>query len=358
LKILEICRSYYPSIGGLEQFVSQRTKIYKDLGFEYQILTTTYSTEKIDISYIPKSVIYLSQFTKYNIVPNLRGFNFDGYDLISVNQLGNFLSDFSIIKASVKSKRIILTPHLSFHTQKFNWLKKIHSKILIPFLLKRVSIIICFTDYEIDYWHHSFNIPKEKLVKIPHYFNKEITAENEIDTQDKFILYLGRNYSNKKINLLMKAYHALQNLNYKLYLTISDKELDEELLEVVMSDRRIRLLGQVSEEYKNKLLSICEALVLPSDYEAFGIVLFEASQFKKPILCSSLPVIQEIMDPRGCLFFENNISSIYKSLEKFNSLNENELEKMGRINFENLQKYSFNRVKKLYSSILDSYSIS
>ena len=39
MKLLEIARSYYPSVGGLEKFISDRLKIYKSLGFDYRIYT-------------------------------------------------------------------------------------------------------------------------------------------------------------------------------------------------------------------------------------------------------------------------------------------------------------------------------
>lgn len=50
MKLLEICRSYYPSIGGVEKFVSDRLKIFKSLGIDYQLLTTDYAEKKLDHS--------------------------------------------------------------------------------------------------------------------------------------------------------------------------------------------------------------------------------------------------------------------------------------------------------------------
>ena len=46
MKILELTRSFYPSIGGMEKFVDDRLKIYKSLGYEYKVITTTHSEKK------------------------------------------------------------------------------------------------------------------------------------------------------------------------------------------------------------------------------------------------------------------------------------------------------------------------
>ncbi|MCB9247378.1 MAG: hypothetical protein H6613_01960 [Ignavibacteriales bacterium] len=45
MKILELTRSFYPSIGGMEKFVADRLKIYDSLGYEYEVITTNH-TEK------------------------------------------------------------------------------------------------------------------------------------------------------------------------------------------------------------------------------------------------------------------------------------------------------------------------
>ena len=91
MKILEITRSFYPSVGGLEKFVLQRMKIYKELHVDYHILTSTYSSEKIDNNLNFNNVTILKQFTKYNFVFGLKKKFFNSYDFICINQIGNFL---------------------------------------------------------------------------------------------------------------------------------------------------------------------------------------------------------------------------------------------------------------------------
>ncbi len=353
MKILEIARSFYPSIGGLEKFVLQRTKIYNQLNIDYHILTTTYSSEKIDNNFNYNNVTAFKQFTKYNFVFGLKKNIFNLYDFVSVNQLGNFLSDISIFIASDLRKKIILTPHLYFHTKDYNLLKWIHKKYITPLLLKKVYKILCFTDYEKKYWSINFDVPNDKLIVIPHYFIQDIQQNRNYESPSKkFLLYLGRNYKNKRIDILINAFTQLKQLDFNLYLTVSLNDFNSELRKKILQDERIKLLGYITESDKNKLLSTCMALILPSDYEAFGIVCLECASYKKPLLCSNLPVLKEITDEDGVIFFNNNIFSMKNALEELDSYSNQKLNTMGLINHNNLKRYNFERILQMYGNIL------
>ena len=353
MKILEITRSYYPSIGGLEKFILQRTKIYRQLNIDFHIIASDYSSEKTDNSLKYDNVTVLKQFTKYNFVFGLKKDFFLSYDFIFINQIGNFLSDRSIFIASGLNKKIILTPHLYFHTNDFSLLKSIHKKYITPMLLKRVDKIICFTNYEKEYWSTNFYVPAEKLVVIPHYFKQEMQKKlNFTPAPGKFLLYLGRNYKNKRIDLLITAFTRMKQLTFDLYLTASLRDFNPGLKRLITKDGRIKLLDYISESDKHKLLSACTALILPTDNEAFGSVCLEGAGFEKPLLCSNLPVLREINDKDGVIFFDNNLLSIKNALEKLDSLTDQKLKTMGLINYNNLKKYEFEKILRMYEVIL------
>src|SRR5690606_16808751 len=157
MRLLELTRSFYPSVGGLEKFVHDRLKIYKQLNIDYKILSTDYKTEKVDSKHAELEVSFLKQFTPYNITPGIFKYLRDDYNVISINLAGRFYSDFTILFSSLKKKaKIILTPHFTFHTNKYFLIKKVYEKIILPSLLRRVDKIICFTNYEREFWQKEF----------------------------------------------------------------------------------------------------------------------------------------------------------------------------------------------------------
>ena len=352
VKILELTRSFYPSIGGMERFVADRLKIYESLGFDYQVITTNHSEKKITTETL-NDVIYLPSYTPYEIVPSIPNVMKNDYDVLSVNQLSYFYSYQAVNAAYGKGKKIILTPHLYFHTKKFKLIKDLHHKIIVPRTLDKVDKIICFTEYETEFWKSNFPEAGNKIVVIPHYFSFDI--EKISDTRNnygKFFLFLGRGERNKRIDLLLKAFDKL-DIEYQLVLTTSEDEISNELKNIVAKNKKIHLLGRVPEKEKQNLLATCEALILPTEFEAFGIVNFEASYFNKPLILSNLNVFKEILNAEGVIYFDNSVAAIRKAIQKLVVLKEEEKKKMGEINFLNLKNYSLEIIKEKYFNLFN-----
>lgn len=352
LKVLEIARSFYPSVGGLEKFVSDRIKLYDDLGFESGIISSTFNTGKFDYSLKSDNAVFVKQFTPYNIGFNLKKILTQKADIISVNQIGNYVSDYSLMYAHKNKIKCILTPHFYFHTEKFGLAKKLHKKYLSPKLLAIPDKIICFTDYEKDFFVRQFFVPESKISIIPHYFENK---EEAVDwSHGNYFLYLGRSSSNKKIDLLITAFDKIKDLSYRLLLTVSGDQLDRASRELVKNNNKIELLGYITHAEKERLLRNASALILPTDFEAFGIVLLEASGFGRPILCSSLQIFDEILNPAGVIYFENDVSSLMNKMTLFIRMNDSAKSEMGNVNRTNLDRFSFEIVKKKYLSLFES----
>lgn len=351
MKIIELTRSFYPSIGGMEKFVSDRLGIYKSLGFEYQVITTTHMERSLDGNDRLTNVKYLKSYTPYGITPEL-GKNLEVYyDVISINQLGYYYSDFAINHAHKTKKKIILTPHFHFHSKKYQLIKDFHSNYILPKNLKKINKMICFTNYEAKYWKDKYPFLEDKIHIIPHFFKSAESNLQDISNEyGKYFLFIGRSDINKRIDLLIHAFNKIET-NYKLILTIFEDELDKKTLQIAHKNKNIIFLGRVSENRKLHLLKNCEALILPTDFEAFGIVLLEASNFKKPVLCSDLPVLKEVLKSADDIYFNNNLNSLIEVITKFLLLNEKEKIKIGENNFRNLQRYEFQKITQLYKNV-------
>ncbi|MHB8930434.1 MAG: glycosyltransferase family 4 protein [Melioribacteraceae bacterium] len=353
MKLLEITRSFYPSVGGLEKFVNDRLKIYKALGIDYQLISTTFTNKKKDYHRKNDDVIFVKEYTPYNYTPKLKNFLSKDYDVVSINQIGRYFSDKAILYYSKIGKKIILTPHFTFHTSKFKLIKQVHNYLLTKKLLEKCTKIICFTEFEKDYWINNYNLPEERVVVIPHYY--EIIETNQLHnyTDEKYLFYLGRADKNKRLDFLITSFNSIKREEYGLKLTISLDDLSYKIKKIVLADNRIELLGNISESEKNKYLNDCSAMVYPSDFEAFGHSLLEGANDKKPIICSNLQVFNEILDPRGVLYFENTIENITNTLLNFYNIKDDLKKQMGLFNFNNLHQYSYSIILEKYKKLFD-----
>jgi len=349
MKILEIARSYYPSVGGLEKFLSDRFHMYKKLNIDFDLIATDFNTGKFDESKRVENIRLIKQFTPYNITPSIREFLSTEYDLMSINQVGRFFSDYAIRWAKKNGVKILLTPHFTFHTERNKLIKKIIEQTLVKNGLNLVDAIVCFTEVEKRYWVILNPEIEKKIHVIPHSFISKKLNEEDI-SDDKYLLYLGRYEKNKRVDLLLKAFEQAKCSNLKLKLTINARDLPKELIHF-QKNRDISFLGYINDIEKESLLKKCSALILPSDFEAFGIVLLEASNYYKPILCSNLEVFGEVLDHKGAIKFSNNVDGLTNALKIFQSLSLGQKSEMGRINFYNLQKFDIDIIYKKYDAV-------
>ncbi|MEW6061643.1 MAG: glycosyltransferase, partial [Bacteroidota bacterium] len=189
---------------------------------------------------------------------------------------------------------------------------------------------------------------------IPLYVHTPPKPEGVLDiNSEKYILYLGRNDGNKRVELLLEAFLQLTDTDYSLYVTLNPDDITSALFKKVRDDRRIKWLGYVDEEQKEKLLQRADAVVFPTSWESFGYVAFEASQYAKPLLCSDLPVFRELLDSNGVIFFHNTIDSLTAALREFLLLSEEKKRAMGMANYRRLSNFTFEKAKQQYQALFE-----
>lgn len=106
------------------------------------------------------------------------------------------------------------------------------------------------------------------------------------------ILAIGRLTYYKGFDTLVHALAALAQAAQLLIVGDGEERARlEGLIASTGQKQRIRLLGEVDDETRNRLLASCDVFCLPSRErtEAFGIVLMEAMRYGKPVLASRVP---------------------------------------------------------------------
>ena len=205
-----------------------------------------------------------------------------------------------VIKASIKAllsgKKLVRMPHgctdptkLSFHWHKKRWVAPIER-----WLFRHADRIIATCEDEIN-WIKAFE-PKVKKVELielsqPNWENRSgLFSQNETtcstcSTRLK-LLYVGRLHKLKGVAYLLDAIAQLPNpRSVELRLIGKDEGEGKSLKkQVARLNLNAKFEGIVSEEAKNTAYDWCDALILPTLSENFGLVIAEALERGKRVI--------------------------------------------------------------------------
>lgn len=139
------------------------------------------------------------------------------------------------------------------------------------------------------------------------------------------LLYIGRFDRQKGFDRLLDLFRQHDFPNVKLYL-IGDTVLKAQTYD--FPDNAVRL-GWVDNAEIDRYICACDAVIVPSRWEGFGIVAVEALRNGKPVIASRRGALPEIVehDVNGYLFdFDDTeqLAAIIRGMDK------NRLEEMGR----------------------------
>ncbi len=219
-------------------------------------------------------------------------------------------------------------------------------------------------------------VPEDKLVTIYNgvdinFFNPNVDCNDIISKYnlegDFIVLFVGRISPAKGLECLIKAANILKDQPIKFLIVGPFKYMFHEgdstakyaklLLELVKKynlKKRVMFTDAVPRSDLPKFYAACDVFVLPSVYEAMGMVLVEAMAAGKPIIGSRVGGIPEIIEEgkNGLLF---GLKSYEDLAEKILMLMENEKlkNKMGRTSRRIVEKiFSWRNIsKKIFREI-------
>ena len=180
-------------------------------------------------------------------------------------------------------------------------------------VFKRVSAIVYHTKAERDVIESHFQVAHKPSLDLGMGFRQFEGIPGDIVTRlglskNRFLLCLGRVDAPKGTSLLVDMFKEFKNRNESdLKLVLAGPV---SILPNLVDD--VLVLGPISEADKAALLSNTAALISPSAFESFAIVLIEAWSYRKPVLVNAacLPTAEQATNSGGGLTFSG-----YESFE-------------------------------------------
>ena len=201
--------------------------------------------------------------------------------------------------------------------------------------------------------------PNAKQVVIPNAIDFSIEKVNRIfqERQKKLcektveirFVFLGKLSEQKGVRWMLEAFSKVNQVNARLYIA-GKGILEDVVLEAEKKDERIKYVGFLTEQEVDKLLSECDILICPSQWqEPFGRVVLDAYKHSMPAIVSDQGALPGLVDnmitgtvvPSGdCDELTRAISSYVSNWELIISQGKAAMKQLQNFSIEN-QAYSF-----------------
>lgn len=314
MKILHLCVRFPPAPGGVETVVLSMCRELKKRGHDVEVYTSDLYTEipwkRLDGPFAEIEGIPVKRFRarslkgdlQYSLMPSMVKSVLNGrWDIIHAHSYGFFPSHAGAMGGRARRGKFVFQPH--FHPGGTTWggdkrkkIRGFYDDYASRRVLSAAKRIICVSEGEKKVAVEA-GFPDEKITIVPNSVNlsrfqglKKDSFKDRYDLTD-FVLYVGRLAKNKGLEYLMNAAPEIlkEFPDTKFVLIGEDEGMKDKLLALAKDLEvagRIMFMGNLDDEEVSQAFLDCNLFVLPSEFEAFGIVLIEAMAAGKPVVAT------------------------------------------------------------------------
>lgn len=215
----------------------------------------------------------------------------------------------------LKHKNVVFQGHgFEWKRAKWNPIVRFCNKMLDNFVLSINKNILMCSQEQVDYVKDNFKNKNTMFAPGGVHYPPIKLSNNSKNTNNNYILFLGRIVAEKRVDLLLKAFSNLENtISQDLY--IAGPVEEESIVSKYRSDKRIHFLGSKFGQEKAELLNNAFLYILPSDLEGLSIALLEAMSYCNLCLVSDIDANKEALDDCGVYFNAGNLDDLEKKLK-------------------------------------------
>lgn len=219
--------------------------------------------------------------------------------------------------------------------------------------------------------------PNAKIITVSNFSKYSMKYFYDIPDDKLSVLYSPHRVSNLNINIENEILRELVKKKKKYYLMISANRKNKNPYKTIAAFKRFAendgcnslliTVGYPKSEYPNHVvlpylsetdlayaMKHCYAFIFPSFFEGFGYPPLEAMMYGKPILCSNVTSIPEVVGDASISFSPFYTSDIYRALCSLNELNYNEFAKRSKKRYDYISLKQQEDLQKLLNLILQS----
>jgi glycosyltransferase involved in cell wall biosynthesis len=196
----------------------------------------------------------------------------------------------------------------------------------------RAAHIVCVSNHVRESLLATRQVPSERVSVVHHALVQALPRPSAPEQEaalrdlgleaDEFLLYPANFWPHKNHARLLEALAMLPDSRLQL---VCPGEPDERLEGLcALASRlgvadRVRFPGYLPAAQLASLFQACRALIFPSLFEGFGLPVLEAMAFDKPVLCSNVTSLPEVVGEAAVLFDPTDPSAIGSAICRLES---------------------------------------
>jgi alpha-1,3-mannosyltransferase len=285
MRILHICKQFYPSVGGIEDVVYRLSQYLIGNGHSSDVLslnrlirTKKYLSKSDTFNNIKISRISFINIFEYTIAPDIIKHISNHYDIVHIHGI-NYFSDYLLLLKYFVKKPIIISTHGGyFHTKKNIIIKKIWFNTITKYTLRKANRVV--TDGVNDFLIFK-KILNNNITTIENGVNSEyLSIKKNIEKYS--LIYWGRICENKRVDNLIEVINIVRKKIKKIKLFIigestgNNKQKITDLIKKYHLQENVIIFGYQNNHKIREMLSKAHLFINASEYEGFGITVIEA----------------------------------------------------------------------------------
>lgn len=187
----------------------------------------------------------------------------------------------------------------------------------VPLVLHQAERVLCNSEATAREVHQRLRVPLRKLVPIRLGFNPRDLHPMDVE-REPYFLVLGSHFPHKNLARVLRAFAALPDHSLQLRLVgPPDRRYTPQLRRLAIElgiAERCHWHSWVSDTERLTLLNRCQALVIASLWEGFGLPALEAMACGTPVIASQLGALPEVVGDIGLLVDPRNIAAISSAM--------------------------------------------
>jgi len=285
LSVVHVCTDFYPSTGGIEQFVGELAQRSADIGV--RVTVVCFNRTKAAPGRLPSDARMSAVAVKRIPFIDLRYYKpcviplstIRSHDIVHVHGIGAPLDYIALTKV-LHDRPIVVSTHGGiFHTPTIGRLKRLYFQRVARFAVGRVNVVAACSESDASL----FRAISDRVTLLENAVDVEpylaLTGARRVPGR---CLYVGRLAENKGIDLLLRAAASARRRESQFSLRLVGPDVEgkrrdyEAMAESLGICDRVTFVGMVSSESLLEEFALAENFVSASLYEGFGISAIEA----------------------------------------------------------------------------------